>query len=480
MHQITRHTPALRVDVLGAPARSALAALLAALALLAPATPARAEGDDDDSYSLHWQATDIWHRKEAFSAAYTNLNGSPNSLGPDLARTWTTSATMFLGLKPWNGGEFYVVPEMIAELPPSGLHGLGGSFQDGELEKNGSRQPTFYRSRLFLRQTWGFGGAELKLEPGQLQVAKTVDSRRFVLTAGNLAVIDIFDKNAYAGDVRQQFLNMDFLTYAAYDFAADARGYSWGLAGEYYYDDWALRAGRFLAPRDPNQLQLNYSIVNSYGDQIELEHAHKLYGQPGKLRVLAYRNHENMGSWNDAVNTFLADPTKNATTCTNFSYGSGNAGAPDLCWVRKPQSKLGVGISLEQAIGEDIGVFARAMKADGKTEVYAFSSADSSLSAGGIVSGKRWGRPDDALGIGVNQNMISGAHVNYLSMGGIDGFIGDGQINYRPERTFETYYSVKANKWAWVTLDYQHIANPAYNADRGPVTFIGFRLHVEI
>src|SRR5260370_20213786 len=104
-----------------------------------------------------------------------------------------------------------------------------------------------------------------------MQLAKSVQSRRLVLTAGNLAIIDIFDRNAFAGDIRQQFLSMNFATYAAYDFAADARGYSWGLAGEYYHDEWALRARRFLVPKVPNLLQLNHQFFTYYGDQAELD-----------------------------------------------------------------------------------------------------------------------------------------------------------------------------------------------------------------
>jgi hypothetical protein len=474
--------------VLDALAQRTVAALLAWVLLLAfapfvHAADAAADGTADGAdpnYLLHWQATEIWQRKNAFPAAYTNLNGTPNSLSPVEERSWTTTATMFLGLKPWNGAEIFFVPEMISELPMSGLHGLAGAIANGELEKNGLRQPTFYRSRLFLRQTWGLGGTSDKSEDEQMQFAKTQQSRRFVLTAGNLSIIDIFDKNAYAGDVRQQFLSMNFLTYSAYDFAADARGYSWGVAGEYYYDDWAVRAGRFLAPRDPNQLQLNYSIFNSYGDQAEIEHKHTLAGQPGRVRMLVYRNRDYMGQWNDAVNDFLADPNKNATTCTNFSYGSGNAGAPDLCWARRMNVKVGAGASIEQALGDDAGMFLRAMKSDGKTEVDSFVSADSSFSAGAIVTGKRWGRADDSAGIGFAQGGLSSAHVNYLNMGGIDGFIGDGKINYRPERTFEVYYNIKAAKYVWLTLDFQRIDNPAYNADRGPVTVGGFRLHFEL
>jgi len=448
-----------------------------ALPLVTP--PAVTENVKEESWNAYGQFTYIGQRKDSFAAAYTNLNGSPNSLLPGKELSHTTTATAFLGLRGWNGGEIYFVPEMIAEVPLSDLHGLGGSINNGELEKNGRPTPTFYRSRLFLRQTWGLGGESTPVASGPMQLAKSVDSRRFVLTAGNLAIIDIFDKNAYVGDVRQQFVNMNFLTYSAFDFAADARGYTWGVAGEYYRDDWALRLGRFIGPRNPNQLQLNYSIMKYYGDQLEIEHKHDLFEKPGKVRLLFYRNVENMGRWDDAINAFNADPTKNATTCTGFNYGSNNAGAPDLCWARKSNSKIGLGINVEQSISQDIGVFFRGMKSDGQTEVYAYTSTDSSISFGATIKGNRWGRERDSVGIGYAQNWLSSAHVAYLNMGGIDGFIGDGRISYKPEEAFEAYYNINVNKFAWLTFDIQRVANPAYNSDRGPVTMLGVRLHAE-
>jgi hypothetical protein len=453
--------------------------LFVGIALCLPAFPAAAEDVKEEPWNAYGQFTYMWHRKESFAAAYTNLNGSPNSLVPDKERSYTTTATAFLGLRVWKGGEVYLVPEVISELPLSGLHGLGGSVQNGELEKNGLRTPTFYRSRLFLRQTWGLGGESTPLESGPMQLAESVESRRLVVTAGNLAIIDMFDKNTYVGDVRQQFMSMNFLTYAAFDFAADARGYTWGLAGEYYHDDWVFRIGRFIGPRDPNQLQLNYSIMNFYGDQLEVERRHKLYGEPGKLRLLFYRNVENMGRWNDAIDAFKSDPNKNATTCPGFNYGSSNSGAPDLCWARKKNSKIGLGVSLEQSITQDIGVFFRGMKSDGQTEVYAFTSTDSSISMGAIVKGTRWGRERDSLGIGYAQNWLSTSHVAYLNMGGIDGFIGDGRISYKPEQASEVYYNINASRFFWFTLDYQRVVNPAYNSDRGPVTMYGVRVHAE-
>ena len=461
------------------PFRIALTNLLLGTALSLLTFHAAAEDDKEEVWNAYGQFTYIWHQKNAFPARYTNLNDSPNSLSPNRERSYTTTATAFLGLRAWRGGEFYFAPEMIAELAPSALRGLGGSFQNGELEKNGSRTPTFYRSRLFLRQTWGLGGESTPVESGPMQLAGSVDSRRFVVTAGNLAIIDLFDKNSYVGDVRQQFLSMNFLTYSAFDFAADARGYTWGVAGEYYHDDWAFRYGRFVGPHDPNQLRLNFSIMNFHGDNFEVEHKHDLYGRPGKLRALFYRNVENMGRWDDAMDAFTRDPTKNSTTCTGFNYGSGNAGAPDLCWARKPNSKIGLGVSLEQSVNQNIGVFFRGMKSDGKTEVYAYTSTDSSISFGSLIKGSLWGRSQDEVGFGYAQNWISKLHRRYLEMGGIDGFIGDGRISYKPERAIEAYYKLNMNKFTWLTFDAQRIANPAYNSDRGPVNMYGMRLHAE-
>ena len=451
------------------------ACLILLLALCA--SPLRAE--EDERWNAYGQATYIRNIHDAFPAAYTNASGSPNSLLPEKERSWSATATAYLGVRPWRGGELFFVPEMIAQVAFSGLHGLGGSVQNGELEKTGFRTPIFYRSRLFLRQTWNLGGESTRVESAPMQLAKSVESRRFVLTAGNLAIIDIFDRNAFAGDIRQQFLSMNFATYAAYDFAADARGYSWGLAGEYYHDAWVLRAGRFLVPRLPNQLTLDHQFMQHYGDQIEVERQHRFYGRPGKVQVLAYRNVAITGRWDDAINALRADPSKNAANCTEFNYGSNNATAPDLCWVRGKHVKAGVGVSVEQSLTDDIGVNLRAMRSDGRTEVDAFESADSSFALAALAKGTQWKRAQDSVGIGIAQNWISSANANYLAMGGVDAFIGDGRIRNRPERAFEAFYNIGVTKFFWLTLDYQRVENPAYNADRGPVNIYGFRLHAE-
>jgi hypothetical protein len=432
----------------------------AALAALLPILPAVAWGQavETEDWGARFQSTYVWQAKRPFSAAYTG----GNSLIPGREKSYSFTGTAFLGLRTWQGGELYFNPEVAQGVPLSNLTGLGG-FSNGEIARTAGSNPVFYRARLFLRQTWGLGGGSEKLESDANQLAGTVDKRRMVLTAGNLSVSDIFDDNAYSHDPRTQFLNWSIMNHGAYDFAADARGYSWGAALEYFGEGWAIRAGRFIQPREPNQQRLDYRISAHYGDQIEVERSHSIAGQPGKLRVLAFRNRAVMSSFQDAIN-----------------FGAQTGTTPDLGAVRGGErAKAGIGAGFEQAVGENIGLFGRAMWADGKTETYAFTEIDRSLSGGVLVKGAAWGRAQDTVGLAFARNGLSSSHRNYLAAGGLGFFIGDGAINYRPETIVEAFYNMQVAKYLWVTLDFQHIANPAYNADRGPVNIGTVRLHTE-
>jgi hypothetical protein len=334
-------------------------------------------------------------------------------------------------------------------------------------------------SRGFYKQTWGFGGSQVKVTSDPMQLGTTEDSRRFVLRAGEFSILDFVDKNSYSGDLRKQFNNMAFLTYAAYDFAADARGYTWGLVGELDYDDWSFKFGHTLVPRNPNQLALNIEPFKLFGQQIEVEHRHEIDGQPGAARILMYRNVENMGKFSDAIAAYNANHANNASNCGTFNYGSQDVTAPDMCWVRNKTTKAGIGLNLEQQVWDDIGLFFRGMYSDGKTEVYSYTSTDRSISLGGIVKGTRWNRKRDSVGLGYAVGWLSKEHVQYLSMGGIDGFIGDGKLRYRPEQVVDLFYSYNVWNTIWLTADYQFIANPAYNADRGPVNIYNAKIHIE-
>lgn len=434
----------------------------------------------DETWNAYGQFTYISGWKLPLSAPYTNANGSNNSLVPDAERSYTGTFTLFLGLHLWPGGDAYFVPEVIAERPLSGLRGIGSAIQNFELQKTGSETPQLYRARTLLRQTIGFGGQHVIKTSDPMQLASVADARRLVLTAGTFTVLDVFDRNSVTWDPRQTFLNMAFMTHSSWDFAADARGYSLGAAAELYWDDWALRVGRMAPPQNPNALPIDPRIDKHYGDAIEIEHDHEVFGQSGAVRLLAYRNYEITGRFGDAIAAFEADPVhKNAAACTGYSYGSTNATAPDLCWVRKPNAKVGIGINLEQYVAEDVGLFFRAMYSDGQTEVDAFDPADRDLSFGAVAKGTLWRRPFDVAGAGYALGWISAVHAQFLAMGGVDGFVGDGYLRQAAESVLDVFYSFNVLRAIWLTADYQHLTNPGFNADRGPVNVVSGRVHAE-
>lgn len=429
------------------------------IALVASAC-SHAQSEDYEDWTARFQTTYIWQKKPSFHAAYSGQN----SLAADAEKSYTATATAYLGFRPWQGGELYFNPEMTQGVPFSGLTGSAG-FTNGELTRTAGTTPKIYRQRLFLRQTWNQGGGEEKVEADLNQMAGTVDKNRLVLTVGNFSTLDVFDDNAYAKDPRVHFMNAGFMAPLSYDYAADARGFGWGFALEWYRDDWAFRVGRMTGPKEPNMLPVDYQIGKHYGDQMEIEHSHSLFGQPGKVRLLGWRNRANLASFKDALDYLVANP--GADKQAIFAVRNGE------------KTKYGIGINIEQAINQDLGFFLRAMQTDGRTETYAFTETDGSLSAGFALKGSSWGRSQDTVGVGYLRNTLSDERRRYLEAGGISFFIGDGALNYRPEQIVEAYYSLHVWKGVYLTADIQHMRNPAYNADRGPANFGALRFHAE-
>jgi high affinity Mn2+ porin len=412
---------------------------------------------DTANWQANFQSTYIWQRKPSFKAAYTG----PNSLVPTAATGYTLTATLFLGFRPWTGAEIFFNPEASQSLEISHLAGLGG-LANGENQKSGGQTPSLYVARLFLRQTLALGGASVSVDADANHFAATTTTRRLVLTAGNYSVTDVFDANTYSHDPRTSFLNWALWTYGASDFAADARGYTWGLAVEYYHDDWAFRLGRFAQPEVANGLPLDDDIFVHYGDVLEIEHDHVILGMAGQVRVDGFHNRANMGRFRDAL-----------------AEAESAGGTPATANVRHTQSKLAFGIGMAQAVTQDAGLFARFSYNDGQTETYAYADIQRSLTVGATLQGRLWRRPYDTLGVAYVVDGISRAYRAYLGAGGLGPFIGDGQLRYGLEHIIEGFYSFNAYNSLWFSLDGQYIINPAYNRDRGPAGFFGCRFHIE-
>ncbi len=415
--------------------------------------------------NIHGQTTYINQRYNNFTSSYSG----ENSLSSLKSMSYTWSGTLFLGARLAPNTDIYFNPEVVSGVPFSDLVGLGG-FSNGEATKAAGLNAKFYSARAFLRQTFNQERDKVVLENEANQITQTVSSNRVVVTAGQFSTLDIFDDSKYAKDPRIQFMNWGNMTYLAYDYAADARGYSTGLAGEWYLSNWVMRASRMLAPKTPNGRDLNWQIFNTYGDQIEVERQHNIADLPGKVSVLAYRNRMILARFQDATNYVLANNAQGTQAINNVRTNY--------------QYKTGIGINGEQALTKDLGIYGRAFTSDGHTETMSFTEADNSISVGMGLNGTSWSRPKDTIGISMMQNGLSSYRKNYLQNGGVSYFIGDyagpGQaISYRSERIGEVYYNATMIKNVLAGLNFQHINNPAYNAARGPVNILSFRIHAE-
>ena len=409
---------------------------------------------ESDRWEIHGQSTYLPQGYPGFRALYTG----PNSLTPAPQAQATWSNSLFLNARLWEGGEVYYNPELLQGFGLNDTVGAGG-FPSGEAQKSNFPYPHYNTSRLFLRQTFGFGGEQEEWTSGPSQLAGKVDVSRLTIQVGKMAVTDIFDGNAYAKDTRKDFMNWSMWAPGAFDYSADKVGLSYGATAEFNQKQWALRSGYFLMQSVSNSNNFDTKVFERGTYVVELETRYSLFNQPGKLRTIAWLNSAFSGSYRET----LDNPALNL----------------DIAQTRTGRIKYGYVVNLEQALSDEIGVFGRWSWNDGKTEIMAFADIDASLALGASIKGTRWGRPDDVIGIGGAINALSRDHRDFIAAGGLGVLIGDGQLNYRRERILESYYAYALNKQLTLTGDYQLITNPAYNADRGPVSVFSGRLHGE-
>jgi high affinity Mn2+ porin len=284
-----------------------------------------------------------------------------------------------------------------------------------------------------------------------------------VLTGGKMSVTDIFDTNAYAHDPKGDFLNWSLIDSGAYDYAADAWGYSYGIAAEWTQAWWTLRAGLYDLSRVPNstELETDFSQFEIVG---EAEARTAWFGHSGKIKLLGFVNRGRIGDYRDAV-----------------ALGKATGTVPDTALVRHYASRPGGVLNLEQQVTDDLGAFARLSLNDGSKEAYEFTEINRSVALGLSLKGTSWGRKDDTIGFAGVNNVLSDSARDYFADGGLGILIGDGRLpHYGDERILEIYYDAAMTGWLSLSADYQFIDNPAYNPDRGPVSVFAGRLHAQL
>lgn len=405
---------------------------------------------EEGGWIIRGQSTFVLQGHPAFRSPYRG----EASLSPAANARNTFSADLVLGRRLWEGAEFIVNPQVTRGFGLSNSAGAA-AFPNNEAFRLGTTAPYLSVPRLFLRQTVGLSADTVPNEDDPLRFNTPLPRERITITLGKISVWDIFDDNRYAHDPRTQFLNWALVGGGAYDFAADARGWTPGAAIEWEDGRWGVRAGVFQVPRRVNGLFMDPALTRAWSAMLQLDRFWTVNGRPGAARLLGGLSRARMSSW--------ADLDRNG-----FATFEQNPGGY--------RRKLMAVLNLEQELADGIGAFARLSWNDGRTQNWSFTEMDRAVSAGLSVNGARWGRGRDTAGLGFNLGWISDGRRRFLEAGGAGFIVGDGRLSYRPEFVTEAYYSFHAAAGVDVTANYQFLLNPAYNAGRGPVHLLALRL----
>ena len=411
----------------------------------------------DERWNLFWQATSVGQYHGSFRSPYKDPQFSLQDY-PERDVSLTT--TLFFGLRLDQNTHVYFNPEIAGGRGFSGVTGLANS-SNGELPRVASATPKPYLARLYLSHDFGFGSRKESFESAENQLGGQRPLIRYTVTVGRFTLTDFFDNNRYTHDPRTQFLGWAVMFNGAWDYPADVRGYTWGWVHEFHTVNWSFRYGSGAMPRVANGLRFDRRVLRDRGDVFELERRHQIRKHPGTIRLLGYANHANAGIYRDAIR-----------------LAKQNGTAPDITGSRRPGTlKYGFGINAEQEITSDVGIYSRLGWNDGKTESFAFTAIDRLASGGVSFTGRRWRRPYDTAASEFTASGLSGVHASYLALGGHDFLLGDGRLQYGPECIWESYYSARLFPGLFASLNYQRVANPAFNQDRGPVSIYSVRLH---
>ncbi len=407
------------------------------------------------------QSNTIFQAHPGFHAKYSGTNSLESRAENETSRVETL----------YTGFQLTKSTEALFDMESAGGHGLSNAlglagFTDLDVVRNPSLGEMPYVARVELHQTIRLSKQDVTLDRGPLSLATTAPARRLELRFGKLSTVDFFDANSIGSDSHNQFLNWTADNNGAYDYAADTRGYTYGFVAEYQSERWAFRFGEMLMPTVANGITLDWNLSRARAENYELElRPALLKARKTTLRLLGFDNHANMGTYRQSVARWKA----------------GTDAVPTIENTRRQGTvKYGFGLNAEQEIGHGARVFARWSWNEGQHESFAYTEVDSAVSGGADMTGAKWRRKLDRVGVAMMSNAISADHQAYLRDGGLGFLLGDGGLNYGRENILEGYYNLHAWRGVFLGVDVQRIWNPGYNRDRGPVIVPGLRLHIEL
>jgi high affinity Mn2+ porin len=414
----------------------------------------------DDRFWLSGQANFIFQANPSFFAKYSG----PHSLGPNYQKATSRVLTFYTGVRLNNSTEILVDIEEAGGAALSTGFGLAG-FTNLDIVRNPSLSKAPYVARGMIHKVFALSQEKIENQRNPLSLFSELPKRRLELRVGKFSMPDFFDQNSAGSDTHLQFLNWTIDNNGAYDYAADTRGYTVGAVADYEDPKFSFKFAEALMPKVANGIDLDWKFWEAHAENLEFDWQHGvLPKKPGVIRLIGFANHANMGIYKQAVAQFEA----------------GLVPVPDI--TNHPWHitlKYGFGINVEQNLSPNFVAFARWGWDNGRTESFAYTEVDSTFLEGLGVYGAKWHRRQDRAGIAFVSNGICKDHQTYLADGGLGFLLGDGNLTYGRENILEAYYTAHVWRGIYVAPGVQHINNPGYNQDRGPVTVPSFRAHVE-
>ena len=402
----------------------------------------------------------IFQAHPGFHAKYSG----PQSLRNDSEHALSRVATLYLGVQATHTTEFLFDVEETGGRGISDSFGLAG-FTNLDVVRNPTLGAAPYIARVMLHQIVPLSDDYEESDRTFLSLATSLPKKRLEFRIGKLGIADFFDINEVGTDSHLQFTNWTIDNNGGYDYAADTRGYTYGAILEYQSPSWGVRFGEMLMPVVANGVDLQFNLRKAHAENLEFEFRPTfIQGRKTTIKPLVYFNHANLGNYREAINAFLV----------------GTDATPDVSAHRHQDSlKYGFGFNFEQELPRSIRVYSRIGWNEGEHESFAYTEVNNTFSLGADISGERWGRKLDRVGLAGVTNGLSKAHREYLALGGLGFLLGDGALNYGREGIVESYYNLHVWRGVYFAGLLQYIQNPGYNRDRGPVIVPGSRLHVD-
>jgi len=430
--------------------------------------PASAVASDDPQSMLpHFKSTRFWISGQAnfifqahpdFHASY---NG-PHSLSPDYEKATSRVLTLYTGVRLNYSTEILVDIEEAGGAALTQGFGLAGNT-DLDIVRNPSLSKAPYLGRGIIHKVFALSKDKVENQRSFLSLFDELPRRRVEIRVGKFSMPDFFDINSVGSDTHLQFMNWSVDNNGAWDYAADTRGYTVGVVADYEDRNWGFRFAEALMPKVANGIDLVWRPWQVHAENWEYElRRGVLPKKSGVVRLLAYTNSANMGIYRDAV--AQAKPGV-APDITNHPW--------------HVTRKYGFGINLEQNLNRYFTAYARWGWDDGRTESFAYTEIDSTFNQGMGVNGALWHRKRDRAGLAFVSNGIKKDHQVYLADGGQGFLLGDGGLRYGRENIVESYYTAHVWRGIYLAPGVQHINDPGYNRDRGPVVVPTLRAHVE-